>query len=98
MGDKLTHFMTAVKVGPKGQIVIPKEIRDMFGIEPGDSLVVMADHQRGIAVHKQSVMEGIAKAIFNGQGGSIYPRESAQDLNCLAEAIENTVKHGEDKK
>ncbi len=97
MADKLTHFMTAVKVGPKGQIVIPKEIRDMFGIEPGDSLMMMADHQRGIAVHKQSVMEGIAKAIFDGQGGNIYPKENEQDLNHLAKAIEHTVKHGEDK-
>ena len=36
-------FMATVKVGPKGQIVIPKEVREMFGIESGDSLVLLAD-------------------------------------------------------
>ena len=29
-------FVASIKVGPKGQIVVPKEVRDMFGIEPGD--------------------------------------------------------------
>ena len=38
------------KVGPKGQIVIPKEVRDLFGIESGDTVLVMADRARGIAV------------------------------------------------
>ncbi|HML49459.1 MAG TPA: AbrB/MazE/SpoVT family DNA-binding domain-containing protein, partial [Clostridia bacterium] len=44
------HYMSCVKVGPKGQIVIPKEVRDMFGIQPGDSLLLLADSQRGIAL------------------------------------------------
>ena len=48
MGNK---YMGSVKVGPKGQIVIPKEVRDMFGIKPGDTLVLLADIQRGIAVN-----------------------------------------------
>jgi AbrB family looped-hinge helix DNA binding protein len=77
MDKKLTHFMTTVKVGPKGQVVIPKEIRDMFGIQPGDSLIMMADSGKGIAIHKQSVMEQIAKAIFDGQGMVQYPKEEA---------------------
>ena len=42
-------YMSSVKVGPKGQIVIPKEIRDMFQISPGDTLLILADAQRGIA-------------------------------------------------
>ena len=37
------HYMSSVRVGPKGQIVIPKEAREMFGIEPGDMLVLLAD-------------------------------------------------------
>ena len=41
--SKVDKFMAAVKVGPKGQIVIPKEVRDMFAIEPGDSLVILSD-------------------------------------------------------
>ena len=45
------------KVGEKGQIVIPKEARDMFGIEPGDSIVVLGDIKRGIALLKADVIE-----------------------------------------
>ena len=36
-------FMGSVKVGAKGQIVIPKEVREMFNIEPGDTLMLLAD-------------------------------------------------------
>lgn len=43
-------FMSSVKVGEKGQIVIPKEVREMFGIEPGDMLLLLADQERGIAI------------------------------------------------
>ena len=43
-------FMSSVKVGEKGQIVIPKEVREMFGIEPGDMLLLLADQKRGIAI------------------------------------------------
>ena len=43
-------YMTTVKVGPKGQIVIPAEVREMFGIAPGDQLLLMADKKRGIAL------------------------------------------------
>lgn len=43
-------FMSSVKVGEKGQIVIPKEVREMFNIEPGDMLLLLADRERGIAI------------------------------------------------
>ncbi len=43
-------FMSSVKVGEKGQIVIPKEVREMFAIEPGDMLLLLADRERGIAI------------------------------------------------
>lgn len=39
-----------MRLGPKSQIVIPKEVRDMFGLGPGDSLLLMADVARGIAL------------------------------------------------
>ena len=42
-------FMTTVKIGPKGQIVIPKEVREMFGFQPGDSVLLLAEGQ-GIAI------------------------------------------------
>ena len=44
------QFLSTVRVGDKGQIVIPKEVRDLFEIEPGDSLLLMADRKRGIAI------------------------------------------------
>ena len=57
-------FMATVKVGPKGQIVIPKEVREMFGIESGDSLVLLADVQRGIALNRMSVLGGLVEKIM----------------------------------
>ena len=44
------QFLSTVRVGDKGQIVIPKEVREMFGIEPGDMLLLLADQERGIAI------------------------------------------------
>lgn len=45
-------FAGTVKVGEKGQIVIPKEIRDLFEIQPGDTLLVLGDTKRGIGIVK----------------------------------------------
>ena len=45
------------KVGEKGQIVIPKEAREMFGIKPGDSLVILCDKKKGMAILKSDVIE-----------------------------------------
>lgn len=45
------------KVGEKGQIVIPKEAREMFGIKPGDSLVILCDKKKGMAILKSNVIE-----------------------------------------
>lgn len=43
-------FISIVKVGEKGQIVIPKGARDLFGIQAGDQLLLLADRRRGIAL------------------------------------------------
>ena len=46
------RFIVSVKVGPKGQITIPKEAREMFDIKEGETLMFMGDKQRGIALVK----------------------------------------------
>ena len=50
-------FVGISKVGEKGQIVIPKEAREMFSINPGDSVVVLCDKKRGMAIVKSEVLE-----------------------------------------
>ncbi len=46
------RFIVSVKVGPKGQITIPSEARKMFNINEGETLMVMGDKDRGIALLK----------------------------------------------
>ena len=50
--EKEDRFIVSVKVGPKGQITIPAEARKMFDIKEGDTLMVMGDKDRGIALLK----------------------------------------------
>lgn len=52
------------KVGKKGQIVIPKEARDMFDVKPGDSIIVLCDKSQGIALLKADVIEDLSNKIF----------------------------------
>ena len=59
-------YIGVCKVGEKGQIVIPKEARDMFGIVPGDSVVVLCDREKGMAVVKAEVMEEFTDEILKG--------------------------------
>lgn len=46
------RFIVSVKVGPKGQITIPVEARKMFDIKEGDTLMVLGDKKKGIALMK----------------------------------------------
>lgn len=45
-------FIVSVKVGEKGQIIVPKEAREMFNISPGDTLMVMGRKDKGIVLIK----------------------------------------------
>ncbi|MDD2376990.1 MAG: AbrB/MazE/SpoVT family DNA-binding domain-containing protein [Clostridia bacterium] len=67
MKKEKNKFMGVCKVGEKGQIVIPKEARDMFSIAPGDTVVVLCDKKRGMAIVKADFFEGITENIF-GKG------------------------------
>ena len=51
-------------VGEKGQIVIPKDARTLFCIQPGDTLLILGDEQTGIIVTKPDVIETAAAQIF----------------------------------
>lgn len=68
-------FMATVKVGPKGQIVIPKEVRDMFDVKPGDTMVLLADVERGIALQDYSMMDVIMKSILSAQEERVKGKE-----------------------
>lgn len=87
MEAKEKGFIATVKLGPKGQIVIPKEVRDMFKIGPGDSLVLMAAPSRGIALQKQSLMMKIAETILGGGGKDVFPHEDPEDIKNFANEI-----------
>lgn len=54
------HIFGTVKVGERGQIVIPKEARDIFEINPGDILMVLGDEKRGIALVKADKFHSLA--------------------------------------
>jgi AbrB family looped-hinge helix DNA binding protein len=58
------YIFGTVKVGEKGQIVIPKEARDTFGIKPGDTLLILGDAETGIVVSKPDVVNEVALGIF----------------------------------
>lgn len=52
---KEDKFIVSVKVGPKGQITIPAVARKMFDIKEGDTLMIMGDKDRGIAIFKDDI-------------------------------------------
>ena len=58
------HIFGTVKVGEKGQIVIPKEARDLFEIRPGDTLLILGDEDSGILVSRPEVLHQAANQIF----------------------------------
>lgn len=65
MGKDERYFMSSVKIGPKGQIVIPKEARAMFGLEPGDTLVLLADKKKGIALQTTDKLNPFLRKAFD---------------------------------
>lgn len=58
-------FAWTVKVGEKGQFVIPKEAREIFDISPGDTLVVLGDEKKGIAIAPKTLFTELTRRIFD---------------------------------
>lgn len=57
-------FGTA-KVGDRGQIVIPKEAREMFHIRPGDTLLILGEEEKGLIVSRPELLRELADQIFD---------------------------------
>lgn len=58
------NYAWTVTVGEKGQFVIPKQARELFGIEPGDKLILLGDLNRGIAIPPKNSFAEYAAQIF----------------------------------
>ena len=63
--DNGKYLFGVVKVGERGQIVIPKEAREQYGIKPGDSLMVLGD-DKGIAMLKTELFQEIVNQAMKG--------------------------------
>ena len=59
-------YAWSVTVGSKGQIVIPKEARELFGIQPGDTLLLLGDVERGIAIPPKAFFQELNTQVFGG--------------------------------
>lgn len=57
-------FAWMVKIGEKGQFVIPKQAREMFDFQPGDEILVLGDKERGIAILPKEKEREYIKKIF----------------------------------
>ena len=63
------RYAWTATVGEKGQIVIPKQAREIFGIKPGDTLLLLGDDQRGIAIPPKGAFAELFGAAFEEKDG-----------------------------
>ena len=66
--SKSRHIFGTAKVGDRGQIVIPKDAREFYGIKPGDTLLILGDEENGMIVTKPEILSALAAKIL-GQIG-----------------------------
>jgi AbrB family looped-hinge helix DNA binding protein len=59
-------FGTA-KVGDRGQIVIPKEARELFNIRPGDTLLILGEERKGLIVSRPELLSDLADKVFDSE-------------------------------
>lgn len=88
-------FVTSVKVGPKGQIIVPKEVRDMFNIQPGDMLLMLADVEQGIAIQTFNTTNEMFENLFPGKktilDKGIMPSEKVLDFPVDCNTLTGSV-------
>lgn len=63
-------YAWTVTVGEKGQIVIPKQAREIFNISPGDTLILLGDEKKGMAIPPKSAFAQFAAAIFDTESNN----------------------------
>lgn len=69
MGAPKGKYAWTATVGEKGQIVIPKQARDIFGIKPGDTLLILGDEKRGIAIPPKGAFAELFGVAFQEEEG-----------------------------
>lgn len=62
---KARRVFGTAKVGERGQIVIPKEARELFNIQPGDTLLILGEEESGLIISRPDVLSNIANQIFD---------------------------------
>ncbi len=65
LGKSKQRVFGTAKVGDRGQIVIPKEAREFYGIEPGDTLLLLGDAETGLIVTRPEILNTLAEQILN---------------------------------
>ncbi len=65
MNIQVGKYAWMVKIGEKGQFVIPKEARELFDLQPGDEILVLGDTGRGIAILPKTKQQDYIKQIFS---------------------------------
>ena len=69
MGNEQDKFIWTTKLTSKGQIVLPKQAREVFDLKEGDTLILLGDKQRGIAIAKYDDYLKFAEEIFKAKNG-----------------------------
>lgn len=69
MNKEQDKFIWTTKLTSKGQIVLPKQAREVFGFKEGDTLILLGDLRRGIAIAKYDDYLKFAEEIFKAKNG-----------------------------
>ena len=63
--SKSKRVFDTARVGDRGQIVIPKEARALFGIQPGDTLLILGDQETGLVISRPELLDDLADQLLN---------------------------------